>query len=167
MDYKKMFWASTGISLIVYLLAMAYKKFFPGGIANLAFAVTPVDINVGKQISSGLDTSIGGKILGYLGGAIPAGWEPFLLIFVTVFAVMLVGNWLNGYIGLGKTPNSRFAFDLTLGAIGVGLVLGYMSPNIGAIGVAVAMGIYFLIVVMVYNLARKYIPSADKILPTP
>lgn len=167
MDWKKLAWASAGVAGVSYGLSWAYGKFFAGGIANLTFAITPVDINVGKQIASGLDTSLAGKLLSYLGGNIPSGVQPVLMLLVAAFLVVLAGVFLNEQLfNIGKTANAKFAFELTLGSVAIGLIAGYLSPSIGAIGTAVSMLIYFVIVVAVYNLLRK-IDGVDNVLVTP
>ena len=163
MDWIKNLKVALGVAVISWLLTWVYS-FFKGGIANITFAA--IDVNVGKQIASGLDTSLAGKLIGSMIGAVPAGLQTFILLFVSALAIVILGRWVNEQLGnQGKTPNTRFAFDLTIGAVLVGLVLGLISPSIGALGGVVALGIYFLIVAGVYSLLRNF--GAQNFLPTP
>ena len=165
MDTMKYVKAAIGVGIVSWGLAWLYKMVSPGGIANITFAFTPIDVNVGKQIAAGVDTSIAGKLLSTLGGVIPSGIAPYVILFGAAFLVLLAGHWMNSsFVKFGKTPNSKFAADLTLGALGIGLVAGYASPTIGYLGAAIALGIYYFIVAMAYNGLRKF--GASEFLPT-
>ena len=154
-DYKKVAWAAGGVTGISYVLGLAYAKFFPQGIGNLAFAT--VDIPVRQQIQSGIDTTIAGKLLSYLGGVIPQGGlvGALIMLYVAAFVIVLAGALISERITFGKSPETRFAVGLTLAAVLGGLVLGTMSPSIGAAGVAVAMFIYFGLIALAYSGLRR------------
>lgn len=174
MEYKKIAWVSAGVAVISWLLSWVYGKFFPQGILNfgLSFSALPVNVqaNVGSQIASGVDTSLAGKLLGALNGSLPMGVATFITLFVAAFVIVWLGTWLNSMFGFGKSENAKFAISMTLGSLAVGLIVGFMSKTpVGktlAIGSAISLLIYYLIVVAVYNLARQIEVGRD-ILPTP
>ncbi len=102
----------------------------------------------------------------------PVGLQTFILIFVTSLLIITFGGWFNRQIGdRGKTPNTKFAIELTIGSIALGLVVGLMSgtatlkPSLSALGTALAVFIYFLIVAGAYNLLRNF--GLKEVLPTP
>ena len=177
MDWKKIAWSALGVAVISYLLSWLYNyakvkvPALANGIATVTFAA--VDVNVGSRISSGLDTSVAGKFLGAHLGAF-GGFQQWILLFISAFAIILVGMWINKGLEMGKTENSKFAFELTFGAVAIGLVFGYMSSGAGGIaltapaaaaGTAFAYGIYFLIVAAIYSGLRN--AGAKNVLPTP
>ena len=168
-DYNKLFKVSAAVGGTSWVLAWLYSKFAPGGIAKISFSVLPVDINVGNQIASGINTTLAGKVLGTLGGSIPASITTILTLLLAAAGVVFVGNFLDQQFGISgfvgaKTPNGKFAVKMGIGAALIGMIAGWMSPNIGTIGIVIAMVLYYLIVAIVYNLARKYL-GADGFLP--
>ena len=146
MDLKKSAWISVGVAGVSWGLSWIYSKWFAGGIAKISFAVLPVDINVGQQVASGVDTSLAGKLLGYLGGAIPSSFQAFAALFVASFLVVTLGMWLNEQAKLGKSPASKFAFSMAFGSLAVGAITGAFSPSIGWLVGAVTTLFYFVIV---------------------
>ena len=135
-DYKKAAMAAAGVTGISYGLGLAYARFFPQGIGNIAFSV--VDIPVRQQIQSGIDTTLAGKLLSYLGGIIPQGGlvGALLMLFVASFVIVLLGGYISERINFGKSPETRFAVGLTLASVVIGALLGAWTPSIGAAGVA-------------------------------
>lgn len=170
-DFMKMLKVALGVTIVSFILTWIYSKFVPAkGLVTISFAV--VDVNVGNQIRSGIDTTLAGKLLGSLIGSVPVGVQTFVLIFVASLIVIGIGSWLNRQLGgpYGKTENTRFAFDLTFGTIAVGLLVGWMNKagnplSIGAVGTALALFIYFIIVAGVYALLRNW--GMKDFLPTP
>lgn len=169
-DVMKLLRIALGVSIVSWLLTWVYAKFVPAkGLVTISFAV--VDVNVGNQIKAGFDTTLAGKLLSSMIGAVPVGIQTFVLLFVASLIVIAVGSWLNKQFGpFGKTENMRFAFDLTLGATLVGLIVGYLNQqgnplSIGWFGTGAAMLLYFAIVVAVYNGLRKL--GLNEMLPTP
>lgn len=168
MEWKKILSAAMGVALISLLLSWLYSMLklkipaLANGIATITFAA--VDVNVGNRIQSGVDTSVAGKFLGAHLGAF-GGFQQILLIFISAFAIILIGMWINKFFDLGKTDNTRFAWELTLGAAAIGILFGYLSPNVSIIGTVVAYGIYFLIVSFVYAQVRNL--GAKNVLPVP
>lgn len=174
MEFRKIAWVSLGVAIISWLLSWIYSRFFPQGILNfgLSFSTLPVNVqaNVGSQIVSGIDPTLAGRLLGTLNGSLPMGIGAFATLFIAAFAVVWLGTWLNSMFGLGKSENMKFAISLTLGSTVVGLIVGAMSRTpVGqtlAIGTAVTLLIYYLIVVAIYNLARQTEMGRD-VLPIP
>jgi len=171
-DFIKMLRVALGVSVVGWLLTWLYSilPFAKNGIATISFAA--IDVNVGQQIQQGIDTSFAGKYIGSLIGSVPIGLQTFILLAVSALVIIGIGTWLNKQIGdFGKTPNTKFAFDMNIGAIVVGLVVGFMSgtatlkPSLAALGTALAVLIYFLIVAGVYNLLRNF--GLKEVLPTP
>lgn len=174
MDWKKIAWSALGVAVISYLLSWLYnlaKVKIPAlanGIATITFAA--VDVNVGQQILAGVDTSVAGKFLGAHLGAF-GGFQQWALLYISAIAIIVIGMWVNKLTDLGKTENTRFAFELTLGAIILGLGFGSISPSISvskagaAIGTALAMLAYFAIVALVYAQIRNL--GAKNVLPVP
>lgn len=168
MDWKKILYASLGVTAISWLLSWLYKyaqakiPAIANGIATVTFAA--VDVNVGQRVVSGVDTSVAGKFLGAHLGAF-GGFQQIILLFISAIAIIVVGMYVNKLFDLGKSENSKFAWELTLGAVAIGLVFGYLSPSLGYLGTAVAYGIYFLIVSGVYSLARNW--GLKNALPAP
>lgn len=154
-DYKKIAIAAAGVTGISYALGWVYNKWFPEGLANLSFSA--VEIPVREQIKAGIDTSLSGKLLGYLGGVIPQGGlvGALITLYVAAFLVVLLGSIISERINFGKTETAKFAVGMTLAAAVIGVVMGYMSPSIGAVGAMIAMLIYFGIVALVYVGARS------------
>ena len=66
-----------------------------------------------------------------------------------------LGSIISERINFGKTETAKFAIGMTLAAAVIGIVMGYMSPSIGAVGAMLAMLIYFGIVALVYIGARN------------
>ena len=153
-EFKKIAIASVGVAGISYGLGWLYK-FFPEGIANLSFSA--VEIPVREQIKAGFNTSLAGKLLGYLGGVIPPGGiiAALVTLFLAAFAVVWLGSFISEKITFGKTETVKFAVSMTLAAAVIGVALGYMSPAIGTLGTMLAMLIYFGIVSFVYVGARN------------
>lgn len=171
-DLMRVLRVAFGVSVVGWLLTWIYSllPFAKNGIATISFAA--IDVNVGQQIQQGIDTSFAGKYIGSLIGSVPVGLQTFILLFVSALAIIAIGTYLNKQFGdFGKTPNTKFAFDLTIGAIVVGLAVGFMSgtatlrPSLAALGSALALLIYFLIVAGVYNLLRNF--GLANVLPTP
>lgn len=168
MDWKKIAWSALGVAVISYLLSWLYnlaKVKIPAlanGIATITFAA--VDVNVGQQIQSGVDTSVAGKFLGAHLGAF-GGFQQLALLYISAIAIIVIGMWANKLTDLGKTENTRFAFELTLGAATIGLIFGYLSPSVKVIGTVVAYLIYFAIVAFVYAQVRNL--GAKNVLPIP
>lgn len=154
-DIKKIAMAAVGVGLISWLLGWLYKTYFKEGIANISFSA--VEIPVKAQIQSGVDTTLAGKLLGYLGGVIPQGGMVMALVTLYVAALIIVwlGSYISERINLGKSENMKFALSMTLAAVLVGIVVGYMSPSIGSTGTAIAMLIYFGIISVIYSVARN------------
>jgi len=171
-DFMKILRVALGVSVIGWLLTWIYSMlpFAKNGIATISFAA--IDVNVGQQIQQGIDTSFAGKYIGSLIGSVPVGLQTLILLFVSALVIIGIGTWLNKQIGdFGKTPNTKFAVDMTIGAIVVGLIIGFMSgtstlrPSLAALGTTLALLIYFLIVAGVYNLLRNF--GMKEVLPTP
>ncbi len=172
-DIMKMLRVALGISIISWLLTWLYSsllKFMQGGIATISFSA--INVNVGERIKQGIGTSFAEKYIGSLLGSVPVGVQTLILLFVSALIIVSVGTWLNRQIGdFGKTPNTKFAFDLSIGSIVVGLLVGFASgtatlkPSLAALGTGLAVFIYFLIVAGAYNLLRNF--GAKEILPTP
>ena len=171
MDINKTIKVSAAVAGTSWVLAWAYSKFAPGGIAKISFSVLPVDVNVGQQIASGINTTFAGKVLGVLGGSIPASISTIVTLLLAAAGVIFVGNFLDKQFGLSgfvgaKTPNTKFAVTMAVGAAVIGWVAGIMSPNVGTIGVVVAMVLYYLRVAVVYNLVKdklgaSFLPALD------
>lgn len=165
-DWKKLLYASLGVTVISYLLSWLYtyaRAKIPAladGIATVTFSA--VDVNVGKQVLSGIDTSLAGRFLGAHLGAF-GGFQQWILLFVSAAAIITIGMYVNKLFDLGKSENSKFAFELTLGAAVLGVILGYASPTLGYFGTVLAMLIYFTIVAGIYSWARNL--GAKNILP--
>ena len=153
-DFKKIALASAGVAAISYGLGWIYK-FFPEGLVNLSFSA--VEVPVREQIKSGFDTTIAGKLLSYLGGSIPQGGviAALIMLYVAAFVVVWLGSFISERINFGKTETVKFAVGMTLAAVILGIVVGTMSPTIGALGTMLAMLIYFGIVALVYVAARN------------
>ena len=159
-EFKKILMASGGVTAISYGLSWIYNKYLPQGIANVAFSA--IDVPVKSQIQSGTNTSLAGKLLGYLGGVIPqGGW---LAAAITLGLASFLVVWLASFISeklpaeilpLGKTDTIKFAVSMTLAAGIIGVVVGYMTLSIGTTGTALAMLIYFGIVSLVYAALRN------------
>ena len=171
-DIMKMLRVALGVAAVSWLLTWFYStlKFAQEGIATISFAA--VDVNVGKQISAGIDTSFAGKYVGSLIGSVPVGLQTFILLLVSAVIIVGVGTWINKQIGdFGKSENTKFAFDMAIGAIAIGLTVGFMAgttglkPNLAALGTALATLIYFLIVAGAYSLLRNF--GLREVLPTP
>lgn len=154
MENKKIAIAAAGVAGISYLLGWIYK-YIPDGIANLSFSA--IEIPVREQIKAGINTSLAGKLLGYLGGIIPQGGTIVALVTLYVAALIIVwlGSFISEKVNLGKTETTKFAIGLTIAAGIIGIVMGYLSPSINSLGVAVAMLIYFGIISLVYVAARN------------
>lgn len=154
MEIKKVLLAAAGVAGISYLLGWVYK-YFPEGIANLSFSA--VEVPVRAQIKAGIDTSLAGKLLGYLGGVIPQDGiiSAIIGLYVAAFLIVWLGSFISERIDIGKTDTIRFAVGMTLAAGIIGVVMGYMSPSIGAVGTMLAMLIYFGIVSLAYASARN------------
>lgn len=156
-DFKKAAKAAVGVTGIAYGLGFLYNKFFAGGIATLTFSVAPVDVNVKEAITQGIDTSLAGKVLSYLGGVIPSGGTiaALLTLFVASFLVVALAQFIAGSINLGKSEAARFGMSMGISAAALGMIAGTMSPSIGSLGTGIAMLIYFGIIAFAYVQLRK------------
>ena len=154
-DYKKAAMAALGVGGIAYGLGLAYAKSFPQGIANLTFSA--VEVPVRAQIQAGIDTTLAGKLLSYLGGVIPQGgmWGALIYLFVASFLVVLGAMYIGDRLTVFKSGNVRFGAGMAVTAGVIGLLLGSMSPSIGSAGVATAMFIYYVFIATLYGLARQ------------
>lgn len=162
-DLMKLLKVALGVSVVAWLLTWLYSsilKFLGTTIATISFSA--IDINVGNQISSGINTSLAGKYIGSLIGSVPVGLQTFILLLVSAVIVVALGNWINKQVGdFGGSENQKFAVDLTFGSIAVGLIVGFMSGGVSgatgsfAIGAGIATLIYFLIVAFVYGMLRS------------
>lgn len=161
-DTKKMLTIAGGVAGISYGLSLLYNRFFPSGIAKgvVSFSALEVNANVGQNLAQGIDTSLAGTIFKYLGisqGVTGGILGQLITIFLMSVFLVYVGNWFSSTFKVGKTPNMRFVIGLTVTSLALGAVVGSISIGLGALGGLVALGIYFLIVAGVYNLARTYL----------
>lgn len=161
-DNKKMLMIAGGVAGISYGLSFLYNRFFPSGIIKgvASFSALEINANVGQKLSQGIDTSVAGVVFTKLGisqGVTGSIWGQLVTIFLVALALVFVGNWVSSTFKVGKTPNMRFVFGLTITSLALGAVLGSISLGLGALGGLFAFGIYFLIVAGVYNLVRTYL----------
>lgn len=160
-DYKKALYASVYITGIGYLLGLGYKAVFPNGLLNLSlkFSALPINVqaNVGQQIGSGIDTTLGGKLLSYLGGIIPIGGtlQALLTLLVASFLIVVLAAWLAERVSyFGKSETQKFGVGLAVSAFVIGLGVGTTTLTLGALGTGIAMLFYFGIIAVIYSYAR-------------
>ena len=165
-DYKKTAMAAVGVTAISYGLGWVYNKYFADGIATLTFSA--VDVNVASQVKAGIDTSLAGKLLGYLGGVIPVGgtMNALLTLFVASFLVVMLASFIADKIAVGKTETTKFGVSMAVSAFVIGLVAGSVSPSIGSLGAGIAMLIYFGIVAFIYSALRN-VDGLKDLVPQP
>ncbi len=164
-DFKKIAMTALGVTGVSYGLGWLYNKFFAEGIATLTFSA--INVDVASQIKAGIDTSLGGKLLAYLKGVIPAGgtMSALLTLFVAAFIIVWLGGLVRDKINYGKTDNAKFGFGMAIAAGLVGLVTGALSPSIGYLGAALALLIYYSVIALVYTGLRS--TEFGKFLPAP
>lgn len=160
-DFKKSMKIALGVTGISWGLSYVYQKFFPAGILDfsLKFSALPVQVqsDVGAQVASGIDPSIGGKILAALGNPSIGMATQLVTLYLAALVVVIAGTYLFDYIGFGKSETTKFAVSMSLGAGLVGLLLGTVSPKIGSVGLGLAMLVYFGIVATAYKFAGDYV----------
>ena len=148
---------SMGLS---YLYGMLFKG---GGFATVQFAA--IDVNVREQITSGVDTGLASKVLGYMSGVIPTGGTLGALITVAIAGIIVVmlGSLIRGFGAPdGSTQNMKLLSTLFYGSLVGGFILSYMNGAgvaLPQIGTVVAMVIYFGVVALVYNGLREKFSS--------
>lgn len=165
-DIKKAAMAAVGVTGISYLLGLGYSKFFADGIATITLSA--VDVNVAGQVKAGVDTTLAGKLVAYLGGIIPQDGiiGALIVLFVASFLVVLGGSWISERINVGKTDTSRFAIGMAVAAGIIGIGVGSMSVSIGAIGTGLAMLVYYGIIAVVYMWLSR-VDGIKNFMPTP
>src|SRR3990167_3320213 len=122
--------AALGVTGISYLLGLGYNKLLANGLATITLSA--VDVPVRQQITSGIDTSLAGKILGYFGGIIPVGdmWLALITMFLASFISGYGGAWIGERAALGKTDTMRFGVGMAITAIVVGFLIGSLSVSV-------------------------------------
>ena len=165
-DIKKAAMAAVGVTGISYLLGLGYSKFFADGIATITLSA--VDVNVAGQVKAGVDTTLAGKLVAYLGGIIHQDGiiGALIVLFVASFLVVLGGSWISERINVGKTDTSRFAIGMAVAAGIIGIGVGSMSVSIGAIGTGLAMLVYYGIIAVVYMWLSR-VDGIKNFMPTP
>jgi len=165
-DYKKSAMAAVGVTVISYGLGWVYSKYFADGIATLTFSA--VDVNIASQVKSGIDTSLAGKLLSYLGGVIPVGgtMNALLTLFVASFLVVVLASFIADKITVGKTETTRFGVSMAIAAGVIGLIVGSISPSVGSLGTGIAMLIYFSIIALIYS-ALSNVDGLKDFVPQP
>jgi len=163
-------WAQVGVvfSLLAASISWLYTLFFKNGIANITFAVA--DIDVGTALKGGVDTSLGGKLIGMLNGIFPIGgtWIGNLLtLAISGFIVIVAGRYIYEWFTFFRARSSRVKLMTvaTYGSLLVGVILALMGGKItgvltwGFLQVMAATAIAFLIVASVYLLVNKFMPK--------
>lgn len=153
-DLKKSLIASGWITGIAYVLGLIYSRLFANGLATIQFAL--VDVNVKNQILGGVDTTLAGKILAYFAGIIPLGegLAAVMTMYVASLIIVYFGALTSEKFAIGKTDTQRFGIGMGIVAVIIGAIVGGMSISIGALGGAIAMLFYFVIIVSLYGLVR-------------
>ena len=160
-------WARYGLLLaligigVVFLLKMV-------AVPHVIFAATIPDINVRQQLETGVSPDIGNKLLGYLGGIIPTGsgllgWIPVLLSGAVIF---VVGAFALSFVKRNFTPTWRPVLVGMLGSLAVAAFLTWTGIlQLAFISTLIALGLYYLILVLVANglskLGVKFLETPD------
>ena len=172
-DYEKLLRAAGGVTFLSAGIGWGYHKFFPTGIgaANITFsALAPIDINVRQQIASGVDPTLAGKLISYLSGIIPLSGQLqyWVTLYIAAFIVVALGAWASTYFTVGKTPVTKFGFGMAAASFGIGLVLGSISPSIGALGTAGALAGFYVVIAAAYVwISNNFDAAKSSVFPAP
>lgn len=173
-NYMK--WGQAGIAFgfLSYLISLIYQFLFKGGIANFSFAIADVDVS--NTLKSGVDSSLGTKILGLMNGIIPSGGWLFnvLAITITGIVVFVLGRLAYEYIPRLKTNNKaqKLMTVSVMGSIIVGVALSLMSgnfsvhPSLTWLWIILATAIAFFINSVIYVWLGS-VKSLEKLMPVP
>lgn len=150
------------VGLVSYVLALVFK-IIP--IPKLIFAME--DINVRQQITTGIDTSVSGKLLSFMGGVIPEGFMGFLLVILAGIVLVIIGSLLVALFKVKGSGIRKLWYTMILGAIVIALfVQGMSALKIGFISTLIAIVIYYLIVTIIVHLLAKKSAAIKKLLPS-
>lgn len=169
-----------GIGAVSWLLGRAYNFFIPeGGIATGTFSAVnlpllPLDINVQQQILGGVNTDVASMLLATLGGGEIAVFMGLVMAMIAGIVVTTIGvftiNAIKGAklpLPTGKKSIGKITAIMVYGTLIGGFILGLIGGGvvIPALGLVIALVIYYLIVGWVYGLVQrnllKQLPSPD------
>ena len=144
-------WAAAQTGLYVGILGMIFVwalKLFNA--PHVIFAATIPDINVRAQLESGVSSSVGDKILGYLGGIIPTDNMVGGILAVLISSVVLyvVGAQVLRWItSKNFSPATSIAFAGGLGSLVSAVILGPITGllTLSFLSIFLALLFYFLI----------------------
>ena len=142
--------AKLGFWVALVTVALSWLiNFLKLPVVNLTFAT--IDVNVREQLTSGVDTSVGTKVLEYINGLVPLTLPGIVTIFIASFAIVLVGGIIYNIFHKGSSSDvKRLTLTMLYGTVIIGLILsGTTSLNLGFVGTTIALGIYYAIVTVI------------------
>tara|TARA_Y100000310_G_C20619102_1_gene782284 strand:+ start:471 stop:1007 length:537 start_codon:yes stop_codon:yes gene_type:complete len=167
----------TGIALVSLALSAIWRTMFPterilqlGG-ATATFSTMPlqgIDVDVRNQILTGVKSDFVSQTLSTLGGGAIAG-AGIIMTIVASILVVLVGKLLVEsfpQLQFAKKPIGKMTLVLFYGSVAIGLISGLVGQSFGlpAMGVMIAMALYFTLVGWIYALLKsqfKRLPDLD------
>lgn len=167
-----------GIGITSWVISQIYG-FFPKGSTGIqsSLQIAPIAEGVKQQIQSGVTSDLATNLIGLLNGAIQGGIMGFLTLVVAGIIVGIVGGYAIDFLktfqmfkGLGAKVWSKITLIAVAGSIIAGLIVGLFSGNaeLPLVSVVLTMGIYFLIIGLVYGvIANTKLAQRSKIFPDP
>lgn len=137
------FWVAAITVALSWLINMLK---IPELAVNLTFA--SVDINVREQLVSGIDTSVGTKLLEFINGLSSVTVPAIVGVLLASFVIVLVGGIIYNIFHKGAgSDTKRLVLTMLYGTVIIGLIVsGTTSLNLGFVGTTIALGIYYAIV---------------------
>lgn len=166
---EKILQLGLGVGITTWILSWLYGFFVSGkSLATITFSTINVDVS--QQIQSGLNTDLVSRLLQSIGG----GQINFGMGIITAIVAGIAVVWLGTLVmpffqGLklptGKNEIGKMTALLFFGSVAAGLIVGAfgMTLNLPALGVALAMIIYFTIVGVVYGFLASQIKALPRI----
>lgn len=160
--------------VVGYIWAWIFSKMGPF-VATATFSA--IDINVAKQVVAGPTTPWTTKIIAFMSGLVNlAGWGTFIGFIIGGVAVAVIGRAIWDLLGKwpGRTPLGQMWGMMIWGGLimfVLALIFNASAPVtiLGATGIGLAIGIYYLLVtathVVLYKILQKVDMGADYVIP--